>query len=261
MNNYFEKIDTAPTDDLLWNLPEQKQGVINIIGGNVQNFRTPTRVAEYLAAKYPIKTVNLVLPDSLKAKVPTLDNFVFLPSTEAGSLAGEGLAETMAAVDYNLIIGDLSKNAITGKAVASACESSDRPMLITRDSVDLIAENGPDRLLMNDQLILMGSLAQLQKILRAVYYPKMLLLSQSLVQVAEVLHKFTLSYPAKIVTLHSGQILVAENGIVKAVPLEESGYSPIMIWNGELAAKIVAVNMFNPGRFIGSTATAIFHKV
>lgn len=261
MNNYFEKIDTAPTDDLLWNLPEQKQGVINIIGGNVQNFRTPTRVAEYLAAKYPIKTVNLVLPDSLEAKVPTLDNFVFLPSTEAGSLAGEGLAETMAAVDYNLIIGDLSKNAITGKAVASACESSDRPMLITRDSVDLVAENGPDRLLMNDQLILMGSLAQLQKILRAVYYPKMLLLSQSLVQVAEVLHKFTLSYPAKIVTLHSGQILVATNGVVKAVPLEESGYSPIMIWSGELAAKIVAVNMFNPDRFIDATVTAIFQKL
>lgn len=261
MDKYFEKIDQIPADDLLWNLPEQKQGAINIIGGNVQNFRTPTRVAEYLAAKYPIKTVNLVLPDSLKAKVPTLDNFVFLPSTEAGSLAGEGLAETMAAVDYNLIIGDLSKNAITGKAVASVCESSDRPMLITRDSVDLIAENGPDRLLMNDQLILMGSLAQLQKILRAVYYPKMLLLSQSLVQVAEVLHKFTLSYPAKIVTLHSGQILVAENGTVKAVPLEESDYSPIMIWNGELAAKIVAVNMFNPGRFIDSTATAIFHKM
>jgi hypothetical protein len=114
---------------------------------------------------------------------------------------------------------------------------------------------------MNEKLIIMGSLAQLQKILRAVYYPKMLLLSQSLVQVAEVLHKFTLSYPVKIVTLHSGQILVATNGVVKAVPLEKSGYSPIMIWSGELAAKIVAVNMFSPDRFIDATMTAIFQKL
>ncbi len=257
MNTYFEKIDTAPMDDLLWNLPEQKQGIVNIIGGNAQNFRASTRVGEYLANKYPIKTVNLVLPDALKGKLPPLENFVFLPSTEAGSLAGEGLAEAMAAADYNLIIGDLSKNAITGKAVACACESSDRPMVITRDSVDLVAENVPERLLMNEQITIMGSLAQLQKLLRAVYYPKMLLLSQSLVQVAEVLHKFALSYPVKIVTMHSGQILVAVNGTVKAVPLEKSGYSPIMIWSGELAAKIVAVNMFSPDRFIDATITAI----
>ncbi len=261
MNTYFEKIDTAPTDDLLWNLPEQKQGIVNIIGGNAQNFRTSTRVGEYLADKYPIKTVNLVLPDALKDKLPPLENFVFLPSTEAGSLAGKGLAEAMAAAEYNLVIGDLSKNAITGKAVVSACESSDQPLLVTRDSVDLVAENGPERLLMNEKLIIMGSLAQLQKILRAVYYPKMLLLSQSLVQVAEVLHKFALSYPVKIVTLHSGQILVATNGVVKAVPLEKSGYSPIMIWSGELAAKIVAVNMFSPDRFIDATMTAIFQKL
>lgn len=257
MNNYFKKIDTTPADDLLWNLPEQKQGVVNIIGGNAQNFRPSTRVGEYLANKYQIKTVNLVLPDALKGKLPPLENFVFLPSTEAGSLAGEGLVEAMAAADYNLVIGDLSKNAITGKAVVGACESSDQPLLVTRDSVDLVAENGPERLLMNEKLIIMGSLAQLQKILRAVYYPKMLLLSQSLVQVAEVLHKFTLSYPVKIVTLHSGQILVAVNGTVKAVPLEKSGYSPIMVWGGELAAKIVAVNMFSPDRFIDATITAI----
>ena len=116
---------------------------------------------------------------------------------------------------FSYVFVDLSKNQVTGRAVASACESSDRPLLITRDSVDLVAENGPERLLMNEQLIIMGSLAQLQKMLRAVYYPKMLLLSQSLVQVTEVLHKFTLSYPAKIVTLHNGQILVAVNGTVK----------------------------------------------
>ena len=99
---------------------------------------------------------------------------------------------------------------------------------------------------------------QIQKILRAVYYPKILLLSQSLVQVVEVLHKFTLSYPVSIVTLHNSQILVVKDGAVKAVPMEKSGYSPMMLWSGELAAKIVALNLYNPGDFIQAAIAAIF---
>ena len=94
---------------------------------------------------------------------------------------------------------------------------------------------------MNENLILMGSVMQLTKLLRAVYYPKMLLASQSLVQVAEVLHKFTLSYPVGIVTLHNGQILVAKDGMVKAVELSHSGYSPIMVWGGEIPATICGI--------------------
>ena len=128
-------------------------------------------------------------------------------------------------------------------------------------AIDLVVENGPEKLLMNENIILFGSLVQMQKLLRSVYYPKMLLLSQSLIQVVEVLHKFTLSYPVSLVSLHSGQMLAAKNGIVKAVPLEKSGYSPIMIWNGELAAKIVALNLYNPDNFIKATVAAIYHDI
>ena len=124
--------------------------------------------------------------------------------------------------------------------------------------MDLVAENGAERLLMNENLIFFASVPQLIKLLRAVYYPKMLLQSQSLIQVAEVLHKFTLSYPVRIVTLHNEQVLVAENGIVKAVALSATGYSPITIWGGELAAKIVAMNLYNPNSFIKATVTSLF---
>ena len=259
---YFEKIENNQYEDLYWNVPEQKQGAVNVIGGNGQNFRTPVKVAEYLVEKYPVETVNLIFPDALKNKLPPMPNFKFLESTETGSFADNTeLVANMNSGDYNLLIGDLSKNAITGKAVASACVSSEKMMLITRDTVDLVAENGTEKLLLNENLMIFGSLAQMQKILRAVYYPKMLLLSQPLVQVAEVLHKFTLSYPIGIVTLHSGQILVAKDGIVKAVPMEKSGYSPIMLWSGELAAKIVALNLYNPGDFVQATIAAIFSRI
>lgn len=255
---YFEKVEENIAKDLLWNIPERKQGVVNVIGGNSQNFRTPVKVAEYLTEKYPVETVNLILPDALKNKLPPMPNFKFLESTETGSFADSTeLAANINNGEYNLLIGDLSKNAITGKAVVSACASSEKPMLLTRDAVDLVADNNPEEVLLNEKLAIFGSLAQMQKLLRAVYYPKMLLLSQSLVQVTEVLHKFTLSYPVGIVTLHNGQILVAKDGIVKAVPMEKSRYSPIMLWSGELAAKIVALNLYNPNDFISATIAAI----
>lgn len=256
---YFEKVEENIAKDLLWNMPERKQGVVNVIGGNSQNFRTPVRVAEYLTEKYPVETVNLILPNALKNKLPPMPNFKFLESTETGSFADS--TELVANInngEYNLLIGDLSKNAITGKAVVSACVSSEKPMLLTRDAVDLVADNNPEEVLLNEKLAIFGSLAQMQKLLRAVYYPKMLLLSQSLVQVTEVLHKFTLSYPVGIVTLHNGQILIAKDGIVKAVPMEKSRYSSIMLWSGELAAKIVALNLYNPGDFVRATMAAIF---
>lgn len=257
--DYFEKLDKNPYEDLKWNIPERKQGSVNIIGGNEGNFRTEVKVSEFLNNEYPIKTLNVVLPDKLKNKLPPLPNFVFLPSTDKGTFAdSQELRDMFGVADFNLVLGDFSKNAITGKAVAGACQRSEKMTLVTRDAVDLLAENETERVLMNENLILFASLPQLQKILRAVYYPKMLLLSQSLVQVAEVLHKFTLSYPVNIVTLHNGQVLVAGSGVVKAMPLEKSGCSPVSIWNGELAAKIVAMNLYNPNRFVEATICVLF---
>lgn len=100
-------------------------------------------------------------------------------------------------------------------------------------------------------------MAQLIKLLRAVYYPRMLLVSQSLVQVAEIIHKFTLSYPISIIVLHNGQVIIARNGEVKTVALEKTGCSPIGFWHGEKAGDIMAYNLYNPNQFLDATVTAL----
>ena len=256
--DYFKKIEDGPLEDLTWNIPERKQGTVNIIGGNSQNFRTPVKTAEFLGSKYPVENINVILPDALKEKLPPLPNFVFLPSTESGSFSGEGLEKVLNSADYNLVIGDISKNSITAKELQGALKVTEKMTILTRDSVDIIAEGNPERLLMNENIIIFGSLAQLQKVLRAVYYPKMLLLSQSLIQVVEILHKFTLSYPVSLVTLHNGQVLIAANGNVVAEKKKKTSYSVLSIWNGELAAKIMAMNLYNPNNFISSCVASLF---
>lgn len=260
--DYFKRYEENPYQDLEWNIPEQKQGAVSIIGGNVGNFRTEIKVAEFLGAHYPVDQINVVLPDALRGKLPELPNLRFLTSTETGSFAEEEeLTETIAGFDFNLVTGDLSKNTITGRAVAGACENSARPLLITRDAVDMVAENMHERLLMNKNLIFFASVAQLQKLLRAAYYPKMLMMSQSLVQATEVLHKFTLSYPVAVITLHNEQILVAMSGTVAAVSLAKSGLAPFKFWNGELAAKVVAFNLYNPHNLLPATIAAIYQNM
>lgn len=258
--NFFEKLEKNPYEDLKWNIPERKQGVVNIIGGNASRFRDEVKVAEYLGASYPVESVRLVLPETLRGKLPELPNIVFLPATESGSFdESQELMDIFGTADYNLILGDLSKNAVTGRAMSNAYWNSEKMTLLTRDSVDLLADNSPERVLMNENMVFFASVIQLQKLLRAVYYPKILLASQSLVQVVEVLHKLTLSYPVAIMTLHSGQVLVVKDGTVKAVPLEVVGCSPIAFWNGELVAKIVAMNLYNPNRFIPATICGLFN--
>ena len=221
--DYFKKYDKNPAEDLKWNIPERKHGAIVIVGGNAQNFHSIVKTAEWAGANYPLEDVKVILPDVLKNKLPPVPGLVFLASTESGSLAdGEGLVSALSSADYGILLGDLSKNSTTGQAVAEACKNTATPLIVTRDTVDLLADNIKEEILMNENLTVMASVAQLQKLLRAIYYPKILTLTQPLTQVAEVLHKFTLSYPVNIVTLHNGQVLVAGSGVVKAMPLEKS---------------------------------------
>ena len=255
---FLEKLTKNPYGDLLWNVPERKQGVVAVVGGNEQSFRAVVKTAEFLMGEYPLQEVRVVAPDALNGKLPPVEGVTLLSSTKSGSFAdGDELVASMEGADWSLVIGDLSKNAITAQAMREALTKTVKPVMVTRDAVDLIAEPGVDQLLLREGLVVFGSLVQLGKLLHAAYYPKVLMASQSLVQVAEALHKFTLSYPTQVITLHDGQILVCSEGRVVALPLELSGYSPCIIWSGECAAQVTAMNLYSPGKFIEASVCGI----
>lgn len=244
------------TDDILWNIPEQKTGVLQLIGGHAGSFATVVKLAEFLNT-LPLREVRITLPNSLQGKLPPLPGLSFAPATDSGSFAkSPEFTAAFADADFTLICGDLSKNSATAIAVVEALKSSTKPALITRDAVDLITPEAGD-LIEHPGLTIFASMAQLQKLFRALYYPKMLLLSAPLQQVTETLHKFTLSYPCTILTLHGGQLIVAQGGRTSVLPLDKTSYSAISLWSGQLAGRIAALQLWNPNRPLDATLAAL----
>lgn len=257
---YWKKQTKPLFPDIIWNIPEQKTGIINLIGGNLQNFSNVIRTAEFLNHHFPIRHVNAILPDSLRNKLPVSENINFLPSTTSGSFAKSlALNQFIDTGNFNLIIGDTSHNAETAIALADAIKSSTKPVLITRDAIDLLAPTF-GQVIEHPNLFLICSMVQLQKIFRALYYPRMIMLSQPLVPVIETLHKFTTSYSATILTFHQENIIVANGGNITTTHILDTSYSPIGLWNGQLAAKVSALNLFNPHQPLDATTAAILYQ-
>lgn len=248
----MEKFDAS---DILWSLPERKTGKVNVVGGNAQSFATVVKVGEELGT-LNLETARMVVPDSLRGKLPPVPEISFAPGNSAGSFKkSPELAAAVEDADAALIIGDLSRNSETAIALAEAVRPAVKPVVVARDAVDLLApEMGA--LLEKPNLVLVGSAAQLQKVFRAVYYPKMLLLSMPLVAVVETLHKFTLTYPVTILTFHAEKILVAGGGKVYGFDVSETEYTPVSLWSGALASKIVALACWHPN-LLEATAAAV----
>lgn len=266
--SYWQKQQKPLYPDLAWNIPEQKTGGVNIIGGNSQSFHSVVRLAEFLNNNFPLREVSLYLPDALRGQLPPLPNLTFAPSTSSGSFAKSAeLRASLKSGDFSILAGDFSKNSATAIALSDAItqllESSEpdslKPLLLTRDSVDLLAETF-DQLLKHPRLFLVASMAQLQKVFRAIYYPRMIMLSQPLVPVVEPLHKFTLSYPATILTFHQDQIIVASAGSVTTTPIASTPYTPLSLWTGQLAAKVAAMNLYNPSQPLAATTSAVLFQ-
>ncbi len=264
---YWQKQTKALFGELYWNLPERKSGTIKIVGGNSQNFHTTIRIAEYLEKNFPLQKIQVLLPDVLRDKTPPVANIELAPSTDSGSFAkSPELNRAFTGTDFTILAGDLSRNSATAIALADAIKHSlnstldqPTPLLITRDAVDLLANSAQD-VLGHSQLFLVASLAQLQKVFRAVYYPRMIMLSQPLIPVIETLHKFTLSYTSTILTFHNEQIIVASSGNISTTPIAQTNYAPFSLWSGELAARIAALNLYNPSKPFEATTAAILEN-
>ncbi len=247
-------------EDIEWSKPEQRSraGKLGIIGGNKLGFVSVGEAYD-TALKTGVGYAKVLLPDTLKRSVPTvMTDVVFAPSNQSGGLNKNALNDMLALGDWAdsiLLIGDAGRNSETAIAYEEFISKYDRQLVITRDAVDLVI-NDASELINRENTILIVSFAQLQKIFTKVYYPKVLTFSMQLAQLVEALHKFTISYPATIVTFHQENIVFASEGEVVTMPWD----NPMAIWRGTVAAQIAPYYLWNPAKPVQAATTAVLNK-
>lgn len=243
--------------DVEWSKPERKDqaGKLLIIGGNKLGFIAAAEAYQQ-ALSTGVGEVKVLLPDCLKKSVPaTIVDVLFSACTPSGSLSKDALPDLKATSEWAngvLLIGDAGRNAETSLAYEEFINGYHKQLTVTRDAIDLV-RNNPELLVNRENTLLVVSFAQLQKLFGGVYYPKILTFSMQLMQFVEALHKFTLTYPCTIVTLHNDTLVIAHGGEVVTQPWE----NPMAIWNGTVATNASCYWLWNPVDALKAATTSL----
>ncbi|MBQ8157356.1 hypothetical protein IJ102_03140 [Candidatus Saccharibacteria bacterium] len=230
--------------------PEQRRlaGKILVIGGNKGAFFAVAQVAR-VAHEIGVGECRILLPDSLKNTIPTSGDVYFAEAETSGAFGQKSLAEMRrqaAWADAVVLVGDVGRNGETSVVLVEFLADLDKPVYLARDAVDVVMSDAMNWALREQSTVMLLTMPQLQKLLRALYYPKVVTLSMPTNQLVELLHKFTLSYAMVVTTLHNEQLLVAERGEVVSMPLGESYLTPISLFDGSLVLKFAALSLWNP---------------
>lgn len=246
--------------DLEWSRPERRDqaGKLAIIGGNKLSF---VAVAESFqtAIDAGVGEAKVLLPNALKTSVPpSLTDVIFAASNPSGSLAKDALTDmkTIGAwADMALLVGDAGRNSETAVVYEQFLLHYDKPLVITRDAVDLV-KHGMAQLVDRPDTLFVVSFAQLQKMLQLVYYPKMLTFSMQLAQLVDVVHKFTITYPCSLMVLHKDTMIIASEGAV----VTQEWSNPMAIWRGQVATRAASYWLWNPGRVLQASCGSLAHQ-
>lgn len=243
--------------DIEWSKPERKShaGRLGIIGGNKLGF---AGVAEAygVSVEAGVGQTRVLLPDVLRKTIPTtITEAVFAPTNASGSLAKDALGEMNALGEWAesiLLIGDAGRSSETAIVYEHFIQNYSGSLVLTRDAIDLV-KNSAELLAERPDTMLVASFAQLQKLFQSLYYPKVLTFSMQLTNLVEALHKFTITYPVRIVVLHKDTLLIAGEGEVITTPWS----NPMAIWRGSVAAKVSAYWLWNKNRPLEAAATSV----
>ncbi|MCQ2570674.1 MAG: hypothetical protein MJ154_00255 [Candidatus Saccharibacteria bacterium] len=229
--------------------PEQRRfaGKLLIIGGNKGMFFAVASTLE-AAKRFGVGEVRALMPDALKNQVPTTPELYFAEAEASGAFGRSALQEMLRQAEWSdavLLVGDSGKNAETTLVFAEFMEKCQKPVFVTRDAVEAVTPSAIDWAMREYETGLLLTMPQLQKLLRTMYYPKVITLSMPTNQLVEALHKFTLSYPVSITTYHNDLIITAQNGEVVTQSITETKWTPISLWGGTLFAQVIIARLWN----------------
>ena len=230
--------------------PEQKRyaGKLLIIGGNKGAFFAVANAMNE-AHEMGVGEVRALMPSSLKSQVPSTPEVYFAEAEKSGAFGRNALNDLLIQAEWAeavVLIGDMGKNAETTMAFAEFMKQCEKPLFITRDAVDAVTPDVMNWAMREPETSLLLTMPQLQKLLRTLYYPKVVTLSMPTNQLIETLHKFTLSYELSIVTFHNNQLIVAQHGEVVSEDIKDTKWTQITLWGGALAVQEAVLKLWNP---------------
>ena len=243
--------------DIAWNKPQQRAqaGKLGIIGGNRLSFRAIEH-SYTTALATGVGQARVVLPDALRGTIPaSVTDTIFAASNSSGSLGNEAWPELQALTgwaDALLLIGDAGRNSQTAIIYEKLVSHTTTPLIISRDAVDLLMPSA-QQLASQSNILIVASFSQVQKFLRALYYPKILTFRMPLLQLVETLHKFTITYPLTLATFHADTILIAQHGTVTSTPWSQ----PMALWQGTVPTRIAAYTMWNPATLLQAATASL----
>lgn len=230
--------------------PEQKRyaGKLLIIGGNKGAFFAVANAMNE-AHEMGVGEVRALMPSSLKNQVPSTPEVYFAEAEKSGAFGRNALNDLLIQAEWAeavVLIGDMGKNAETTMVFAEFMKQCEKPLFITRDAVDAVTPDVMNWAMREPETSLLLTMPQLQKLLRTLYYPKVVTLSMPTNQLIETLHKFTLSYELSIVTFHNNQLIVAQHGEVVSEDIKDTEWTQITLWGGALAVQEAVLKLWNP---------------
>ena len=231
--------------------PEQKRfaGKLLIIGGNKGAFFAVANAMNE-AHQMGVGEVRALLPNSLKNQVPSTPEVYFAEAEKSGAFGRNALNDLLIQAEWAeviVLIGDMGKNAETTMAFAEFMKQCDKPLFITRDAIDAVTPDVMNWAIGREgETSLLLTMPQLQKLLRTLYYPKVVTLSMPTNQLIDTLHKFTVSYEMSLVVFHNNQLIVAQNGEVVSEEIKDTTWTPITLWGGALAVHEAVLRLWNP---------------
>lgn len=260
MDDFWHKQEESKPlfPDIEWNRPENKRlaGKLGIIGGNKLGF-SAVASSYGVAEKTGAGEIKILVPDALKKIIPnSVDSTIFAPTNRSGGLSADAQNQIQALESWSdvmLFIGDTGKNSETAILYENFLKKHHKPVVITRDAVDLV-QNGFSDIISNDQMCFVVSFSQLQRIFRSVYYPKILTFNMHLAQLAENLHKFTITYPITVVTFHDNNLVIANSGKV----VTQSWDNPMAIWRGDVAVRAAVYLTWTPQKPLEAITASIY---
>lgn len=218
--DYWQKQDVnkPPFEDLIWSKPQQKSqsGKLLIVGGNLHAVGAPAESYE-AAQKQGIGECKVIMPSSTKkffgSKAP--EQIMFISSTPSGSFSSQAISELKSYLEWAdgvLLAGNLGHNSETTLLI-EAINKVDKLQVYCGDAIDSLSHS-PELLLQNHQATLVTNIAQLQKLVIAIKYPRALKYNMPLLQLVEFLHDFTSIFPSHLLIQHEPEVIIASGGQV-----------------------------------------------